>query len=86
MAQDDLMFVQKVMRMDLTQMDLTADYYTSMALMEQNFNIRLRRSKKALNLRQVNTRREESVSEQVVRDEKEDNRLRSKIPFMSGGF
>jgi len=53
--------------------------------MEGNVNLRLRRSRKALNLRQVNTRREESVSEQVVRDEADDKRLRSKIPFL-GGF
>ena len=86
MVQDDVKYVQMLSRIDYTQYDLTADYHTAMAIMEGNVNLRLRRSRKALNLRQVNTRREESVSEQVVRDEAEDKRLRSKIPFLGGGF
>lgn len=86
MVQDDVRYVQTLARLDYTQYDLTADYHTVMAIMEGNVNLRLRRSRKALNLRQVNTRREESVSEQVVRDEAEDKRLRSKIPFLGGGF
>lgn len=86
MVQDDMRYVQTLARLDYTQYDLTADYHTIMAIMEGNVNLRLRRSRKALNLRQVNTRREESVSEQVVRDEADDKRLRSKIPFLGGGF
>jgi hypothetical protein len=85
MAQDDIKYVQMVSRLDYTQFDLTADYHTGMALMESNVNLRLRRSRKALNLRQVNTQRSENVSEQVVREEADDKRLRSKIPFL-GGF
>ena len=85
MVQDDVKYVQMLARLDFTQYDLTTDYLTTMATMEGNVNLRLRRSRKALNLRQVNTRREESVSEQVVRDEADDKRLRSKIPFL-GGF
>lgn len=85
MVQDDVRYVQMLSRLDYTQYDLTADYYTAMGLMEGNVNLRLRRSRKALNLRQVNTRREESISEQVVRDEAEDKRLRSKFPLL-GGF
>lgn len=86
MVQDDVKYVQMLSRLDYTQYDLTADYYAVMAIMEGNVNLRLRRSRKALNLRQVNTRREESVSEQVVRDDAEEKRLRSKIPFLGGGF
>lgn len=84
MAQDDIKFVQMVSRLDYTQYDLTADYHTGMALMEGNVNLRLRRSRKALNLRQLNTQRSENVSEQVAREEADDKRLRSKIPFLGG--
>lgn len=85
MVQDDMAYVDKLSTLDFTTYDLSADYLAAKALLYASHNIRLRRSRKALNLRQINTQRSESVSE-VAREDAEDRRLRSKIPFLGGAF
>lgn len=82
MIQDDFELVRKFARLDFTSYDLTADYFTADSIMEAMHNIRLRRSRRALNLRQVNTQRSESVMEQQALEESEDKRLGRKVPLI----
>ena len=82
MIQDDFELVRKFARLDFTSYDLTADYFTADAIMESMHNIRLRRSRRALNLRQINTQRSESVMEQQALEDSEDKRLGRKVPLI----
>lgn len=85
MARDDMIYADKLSTLDFTTYDLSADYLHAKALLYASHNIRLRRSRKALSLRQLNTQRSESVSE-IAKEDEEDRRLRSKIPFLGGAF
>lgn len=81
MAQDDFTYAQILSKADYSTYDMNADYYTAEAIMEAMFNIRLRRSKNALNLLQINTQRQESIMSQHPAQE-EERKLRTKIPFL----
>jgi hypothetical protein len=81
MAQDDFTYAQILSKADYSTYDMNADYFTAEAIMEAQFNIRLRRSKNALNLLQINTQRQESIMSQHPAQE-EERKLRSKIPFL----
>ena len=82
MAQDDFTYAQILSKADFSSYDTNADYMTSEAIMEAQFNIRLRRSRNALNLLQVNTQRQESVMSGSQQAQHEERSLRSKIPFL----
>jgi len=81
MAQDDYTYAQIMSKCDYSTYDTNADYFTAEAIMEAQFNIRLRRSRNALNLLQINTQRQESIMSQHPAQE-EERKLRSKIPFL----
>lgn len=81
MAQDDFTYAQIMSKCDYSAYDTNADYFTAEAIMEAQFNIRLRRSRNALNLLQINTQRQESIMSQHPAQE-EERKLRSKIPFL----
>jgi hypothetical protein len=81
MAQDDFAYAQIMSKCDYSTYDTNADYFTAEAIMEAQFNIRLRRSRNALNLLQINTQRQESIMSQHPAQE-EERKLRSKIPFL----
>jgi hypothetical protein len=81
MAQDDFTYAQIMSKCDYSSYDTNADYFTAEAIMEAQFNIRLRRSRNALNLLQINTQRQESIMSQHPAQE-EERKLRSKIPFL----
>jgi hypothetical protein len=81
MAQDDFTYAQILSKADYSTYDMNADYFTAEAIMEAQFNIRLRRSKNALNLLQLNTQRQESVMGSHPQQE-EEQKLRRKIPYL----
>jgi hypothetical protein len=81
MAQDDFTYAQILSKADYSTYDMNADYYTAEAIMEAQFNIRLRRSKNALNLLQLNTQRSESIMGNRPQQE-EERKLSRKIPFL----
>jgi hypothetical protein len=81
MAQDDFTYAQILSKADYSTYDMNADYFTAEAIMEAQFNIRLRRSKNALNLLQLNTQRQESVMGTHPQQE-EEQKLRRKIPYL----
>jgi len=81
MAQDDFTYAQILSKADFSTYDMNADYFTAEAIMEAMFNIRLRRSKNALNLLQFNTQRQESIMGGRPQQE-EEQKLRRKIPYL----
>lgn len=81
-AQDDFEFAQMWARSDLTTFDTSADFFTAEAVMEAQNNIRLRRSRKGMNLLQINTRRNESYMEQGMREDREQRGIRSRLPII----
>ena len=81
MAQDDYMYAQILSKADYSTYDMNADYFTAEAVMEAQFNIRLRRSRNALNLLQLNTQRQESVMGGHPQAD-EERKLSRKIPFL----
>jgi hypothetical protein len=81
MAQDDFTYAQILSKADYSTYDMNADYFTAEAIMEAQFNIRLRRSKNALNLLQINTQRQESIMGNRPQQE-EERKLSRKIPFL----
>jgi H2-forming N5,N10-methylenetetrahydromethanopterin dehydrogenase-like enzyme len=83
-VQDDFELVRLVSRIGLSSFDRNVDYMTAESLIESEHNIRIRRSKGALNLTMINTQRSESTSIQKVKSD-EERKIRSKIPLI-GGF
>jgi hypothetical protein len=81
MAQDDFQYVKILSEADTTSMDLTSDYFTADAIIEANHNIRLRRSRKALNLSMFNTVRQESMFA-GAQPLDENRKIWQKIPFL----
>jgi len=84
MAQDDFQYAQILSKADFTAFDMNTDYFTAEAIMEAQFNIRLRRSRKALNLSMFNTQRQESVMSGQQHQE-ENQKIWQKVPFLGGG-
>jgi hypothetical protein len=85
MAQDDFQYAKLLSTADFTAFDMNTDYFTAEAIMEAQFNIRLRRSRKALNLQMINTRREESFMGGGAAQQEEHKGVWQKIPFIGGG-
>jgi hypothetical protein len=85
MAQDDYAYAKLLSTADFTAFDMNTDYFTAEAIMESQHNIRLRRSRKALNLQMINTRREESYMGGGQAQQEEHKNVWSKIPFIGGG-
>lgn len=83
MAQDDFKYVQILSKSDFTAFDMNADYFTAMGLMEAQYNIRLRRSRKALNLQMINTQRTEMAGPH--QQEEQHQKIWQKVPFLGGG-
>ncbi|MFA5137377.1 MAG: hypothetical protein WC489_08370 [Patescibacteria group bacterium] len=83
---DDYEYVKKLSRIGLNTFDRNIDYLTAEGLIEAQHSIRIRRSKEALNLKMINTRRQESSMEQSVRNQQEEGRFRSKIPIIGSWF
>jgi hypothetical protein len=81
MATDDFAYATLLEKADFVSYDMNAEYFEGNALLEATFNIRLRRSRNALNLLQINTHREESIYP-VNTQMQEQQRLRNKIPFI----
>jgi len=82
-AQDDFQMVAILSKADMTSMDMTSDFFTAETLIESQHNIRLRRSRDALNLLQLTTRRTENImTEQRRHEEKEEKSLRRRIPLL----
>ena len=81
MAQDDYMYAQILSKADYSTYDMNSDYFTAEAVMEAQFNIRLRRSRNALNLLQINTQRQESIMSAHGQQD-EERKLSRKIPFL----
>lgn len=84
MIQDDMDYVRRLSILDFTTFDMTSDYMAAEAMMQASHNVRLRRSRKALMLRQANTQRTENVNEEIARSDQEDRKLRSRIPLLGG--
>lgn len=84
MAQDDFQYAQILSKADFTAFDMNTDYFTAEAIMEAQFNIRLRRSRKALNLSMFNTQRQESIMAGGQHHE-ESQKIWQKVPFLGGG-
>jgi len=84
MAQDDFKYAQILSKADFTAFDMNADYFTAEAIMEATFNIRLRRSRKALNLQMINTQRTEMAGG-THQTEEQHNKIWQKVPFLGGG-
>lgn len=84
MAQDDYTYAAILSKADFSTYDTNADYFTAEAIMEAQFNIRLRRSRNALNLLQINTQRQESIMGGQPQAE-EERKLSRKLPFL-GNF
>jgi hypothetical protein len=82
MAVDDYAYANLISSGDFTSYDMNTDYYTANAIMEAQFNIRLRRARNALNLLQINTQRQESIYPVNSPQQQEQQRLRNKIPFI----
>ena len=86
MAQDDYAYVGLLSQADFTCFDMNTDYFTAIGIMESMFNIRLRRSRKALNLLQANTQRQESImAGGGQQQQQEDRGIWGKIPLLGGG-
>ena len=86
MAQDDYAYVGLLSQADFTCFDMNTDYFTAIGIMEAMFNIRLRRSRKALNLLQANTQRQESImAGGGQQQQQEDRGIWGKIPLLGGG-
>ncbi len=83
MAQDDFKYAQILSKADFTAFDMNADYFVSEAIMEAQFNIRLRRSRNALNLQMINTQRTEMAGGH--QSEEQHNKIWQKVPFLGGG-
>jgi hypothetical protein len=81
MAVDDYQYSAILSKGDFTSYDMNTDYYVAESIMEAQFNIRLRRSRQALNLLQINTQRQESIYP-TNPGQQEQQRLRNKIPFI----
>lgn len=84
MAQDDFKYAQLLSKADFTAFDMNADYFTAEAIMEAQFNIRLRRSRKALNLQMINTQRTE-MAQTGGHQEEQHQKIWQKVPFLGGG-
>ncbi len=83
---DDFDFVMKLQRIGLTTFDRNVDYLTASGLIQAQHSIRIRRSKDALNLRMINTRRQESSMEQHIKAQREEGQFARKIPLIGGFF
>lgn len=84
MAQDDFKYAQLLSKADFTAFDMNTDMFVAEAIMEQNFNIRLRRSRKALNLQMINTQRTEMAGGGYAQEEQH-QKIWQKVPFLGGG-
>lgn len=84
MAQDDFEYAKILSKADFTSFDMNADYYVAEAIMEAQFNIRLRRSKRALNLLQLNTQRSESGPTGGYHQQQEKQGILQKLSFLGG--
>lgn len=82
-VQDDYEYVRLVSRIGLSSFDRSIDFLTAGALTESQFNIRIRRSKGALNLLQVNTQRTESTQTQRTKIMQDERKVQSRIPLIS---
>lgn len=85
MAMDDIEMSFQMAEIGMTRYDMNIDYLTAKANLQSNINIRLRRSKGGLFLKQLNTTRNESVSEERMQADKETRSFRQKIPII-GSF
>ena len=83
---DDFEYVKKLSRIGLTCFDRNIDYLTAETLIEAEHGIRVRRSKDALNLKMINTRRQESSMEQVNKRYQDEQKFRQKIPVLGSFF
>lgn len=85
MAQDDIEMIDMMSEVGMTRYDKNADYLTAKAILHSNTNIRIRRSKGGMFLKQLNTTRSESFSEDRMQAESEKKSFRQKIPII-GSF
>jgi hypothetical protein len=85
MAQDDYEFAKILSVADFTSFDLTTDYFTAEAIMESQFSIRIRRARKALNLLQLNTQRQESGQIGGYHQQQEKQGVLQKLSLLGGG-
>jgi hypothetical protein len=83
MAQDDFKYAQLLSKADFTAFDMNADMFTAEAVLEANFNARIRRSRKALNLQMINTQRTEMAGGH--QQEEQHQKIWQKVPFLGGG-
>ena len=85
MVQDDYEYVKLISRCDFTSYDMTPDYLAAEAAIEAQHNIRLRRSRRALNLKQLNTniQRTENVE---MSETAEDKKLTRKYSLLGNNM
>jgi hypothetical protein len=84
MAQDDFKYAQLLSKADFTAFDMNTDMFTAEAVLEANFNARIRRSRKALNLQMINTQRTEMAGGGYQQEEQH-QKIWQKVPFLGGG-
>lgn len=83
-AQDDYEMSKVISRFGLTSFDRNIDYLHAETLIEAEHSIRLRRSRNALNLQQLNTQRTENINTENPVAQHEERKLRQKIPLLGG--
>lgn len=83
-AQDDYEMSKVISRFGLTSFDRNIDYLHAETLIEAEHSIRLRRSRNALNLQQLNTQRTESINIENPVAQRDERKLRQKIPLLGG--
>lgn len=81
-AQDDFELSKVLARFGLTSFDRNVDYLEAVSLIEAEHSIRLRRSRDALNLKQLNTQRSENVSYDNPVAQRDERKLRQKLPLI----
>jgi hypothetical protein len=81
-AQDDYWMFHLVHRIGLTSFDRNVDFMTADAIIEGNFNLRLRRSRDALNLKSLTTSTTRAENVDMSPRQQEERTLRSKIPLI----
>lgn len=81
MVQDDFEYAKILSRTDFTSYDITSDYLSAEAVLEAQHNIRLRRSRRALYLKQLNTSIQRSENVDMTETE-ENKKLNRKFSFL----
>jgi hypothetical protein len=84
MAIDDYKYAQILSKADFTAFDMNADYLMTEALIDSQHAIRLRRSRRALNLQMINTTRTEMAGGSDYQTE-DHRKIWQKVPFLGGG-